>query len=420
MTTTTLAIIIFIAIVVQLGVFILLHLYRANRNLSQGAKQNENVPAAAHITTQNQTREPSLANHWMECKVQRREYENKDHSICSYYLAAVDGKPLPDFLPGQYLTFKLNIDDPLTQQKKAIIRCYSLSDAPRADYYRVSIKRVSAPADQPELPDGMASSYLHDVIQPGSRLLIKPPYGQFHLQSEQALPVVLIGGGIGITPMLSIVNTLLQQGSEREIWLFYGLQNSQSHVMKQHLSILAESHANFHLHVCYSNPGENDQLGVDYQHQGRVDVALLRNTLNMTRYQFYICGPGAMMQSMVSGLQGWGIPDHDIYYEAFGPSSINPPKKAPIQTPELISGSVTFSKSDKCLDWDSSYNSLLEFAEDHHIEIESGCRSGNCGACQTPVQSGNLDLIQNPDFDIPPGHCLMCISTPRGNLTLDA
>ncbi len=420
MTTTTLAIIIFVAIVAQLGVFILLHLYRANRNLSQGAKQNENVPAAGHIATQNQTREPSLANHWMECKVQRRKYENKDHSICSYYLEAVDGNPLPHFLPGQYLTFKLNIDDPLTQQQKAIIRCYSLSDAPRADYYRVSIKRVSAPADQPELPDGIASSYFHDVIQPGSRLLIKPPSGQFHLQTEQALPVVLIGGGIGITPMLSIVNTLLQQGSEREIWLFYGVQDSQSHVMKQHLSTLVESHANFHLHVCYSNPGENDQLGVDYQHQGRVDVALLRNTLNMTRYQFYICGPGTMMQSMVSGLQVWGIPDHDIYYEAFGPSSIKPPKKAPIQTPELISGSVTFCKSDKCLDWDSSYNSLLEFAEDNHIEIESGCRSGSCGACQTPVQSGDLDLIQDPDFDIPPGHCLMCISTPRGNLTLDA
>ncbi len=420
MTTATLAIIIFVAIVAQLGVFILLHIYRANRNLSQGAKQIENVPAAGHIATQNQTREPSLANQWMECTVQRREYENKDRSICSYYLAAVDGKPLPDFLPGQYLTFKLNIDDALTQQKKAIIRCYSLSDAPRADYYRVSIKRVSAPADQPELPDGMASSYFHDVIQPGSRLLIKPPCGQFHLQAEQALPVVLIGGGIGITPMLSIVNTLLQQGSEREIWLFYGVQDSQSHIMKQHLTTLAESHANFHLHVCYSNPGENDQLGVDYQHQGRVDVALLRNTLNMTRYQFYICGPAGMMQSMVSGLQDWGIPDKDIFYESFGPSSIKQVKKTAIKKSEQIPGSVTFKKSGKCLSWDSSYESLLEFAEDNHIEIESGCRSGSCGACQTPVQSGELDLIQEPDFDIPPGHCLMCISTPRGNLTLDA
>ena len=419
MTTTILAGIIFAAIVIQLGIFLLYGFFKANRNLSHTLTKNDHIPVT-HDSPINLPPDAKSVSNWIEFEVQRREFENKDHSICSYYLVPVDGKPLPVFSPGQYLTFKILIDDPVTQKQKPVIRCYSLSDTPCPDYYRVSIKRVSPPANHPELPEGKASSHFHQSIHAGSKLLIKPPSGQFHLNTEEKLPVVLIGGGIGITPMVSILNTLLQQKEKREIWLFYAVQNSQSHIMKTHLAALAERNENFHLYVCYSSPEAEDQLGVDYHHQGRIDIPLLRHTLQMTRYQFYICGPSAMMQSMVSGLQDWGIPDKDIYYESFGPSSIKRTQKTTQPAPDSISASITFSKSNKTVNWDSSYDSLLEFAEDHHIEIESGCRSGNCGSCQTQVQSGELDLTQSPDFDVPPGYCLMCISTPRGNLILDA
>ena len=127
-----------------------------------------------------------------------------------------------------------------------------------------------------------------------------------------------------------------------------------------------------------------------------------------------------MMQSMVTGLQDWGVQGEDIYYEAFGPSSINKKEKTQPLQDEILSSTITFSKSGKSISWDSSFDSLLEFAEDKGIEVKSGCRSGSCGSCQTAVQSGELDFNQQPDFEITPGYCLMCISTPKGDLTLDA
>jgi uncharacterized protein len=425
MTTTTLALIIFTVILVQLSLVILIGIYRSRQNLLKSSAQDTKSRTTTNTTTVNPlvTLATSSDNSWKdyrEFSVQRREFEDNEQSICSYYLVPVDGKSLQSFIPGQFLTFKLQINDPASNELKSVIRCYSLSDAPQPDYYRVSIKRVSAPAAQPDLPDGIASSFFHNHIQQGSQLLVKPPSGHFHIMQDTALPIVLIGGGIGITPMLSILNTLLQQASNREIWLYYGVQNSDSHIMKQHFSTLAERHANFHLHVCYSKPKDTDQPEIDYQHQGRIDIPLLRNTLKLMRYQFYICGPGPMMQSMVTGLHDWGVESEDIYYEAFGPSSISKKEKTQTQQAEMLPANITFCKSGKSISWDSSYDSLLEFAEDNHIEIESGCRSGSCGSCQTPVKSGDLDLMQEPDFDIPPGHCLMCISTPRGNLTLDA
>ena len=105
--------------------------------------------------------------------------------------------------------------------------------------------------------------------------MVKAPSGHFHLMEDEPLPMVLIGGGIGITPMLSILNTVLESGINREIWLFYGVRNSNEHIMKEHLQTLARTYDNFHLHVCYSAPNENDLEGVDYQHNGRVSVPLL-------------------------------------------------------------------------------------------------------------------------------------------------
>ena len=399
----------------------MLGIYRSRRNLLNSPAQNE-IPSTMANTDAGAI--PSAPdNNWKDYRefiVQRREYEDKNQNICSYYLVPVDGQPLPGFIPGQFLTFKLQIKDTVSNELKSVIRCYSLSDAPCPDYYRVSIKRVTAPAGQADLPDGLASSFFHDHIQQGSRLLVKPPSGHFHLMQQAALPIVLIGGGIGITPMISILNTLLQHARDREIYLFYAVQNSDSHIMKQHFAALSERHANFHLNVCYSTPKSTDQPGIDYQHQGHIDIQLLRNTLKLMRYQFYICGPGAMMQSMVTGLQDWGVQGEDIYYEAFGPSSINKKEKTQPLQDEILSSTITFSKSGKSISWDASFDSLLEFAEDKGIEIESGCRSGSCGSCQTAVQSGELDFNQQPDFEITPGYCLMCISTPKGDLTLDA
>jgi ferredoxin-NADP reductase len=117
------------------------------------------------------------------------------------------GKVLPPFLPGQFLTFRLDV--PTTGGTEQIIRCYSLSDAPRPDSYRVSIKRV-LPPEGSQLPAGRSSSFFHDQVAVGSLLQVRAPAGHFHIDRSDA-PVVLIGGGIGITPMLSMLNWCLAE-----------------------------------------------------------------------------------------------------------------------------------------------------------------------------------------------------------------
>ena len=351
--------------------------------------------------------------------VQRREFEDGNRSICSFYLVPVDGKPLPVFRPGQFLTFRLLIEDSITHQPKTVVRCYSLSDAPRPDYYRISIKQIPAPADRPDAPPGLSSSFFHDHVRENSRVLVKAPAGHFHLMEDEPLPIVLIGGGIGITPMLSILNTLLKGETNREIWLYYGVSNGGEHVMKEYLQTLARAHDNFHLHVCYSAPNENDLEGVDYKHKGRVAIPLLRVTLKLMRYQFYVCGPKPMMESLVPGLEDWGVDSGDIYYESFGPASLIKHDRPPLSaTTQPIT--VTFSRSGESILWDSDAESLLDFAEANDIEVESACRAGSCGSCQTAMKIGEVDYNQEPDADVAPGHCLLCISTPASNLTLDA
>jgi ferredoxin-NADP reductase len=425
MTTGLLTLIIFAAILAQVVVALVIGLYRRRQQYRELGKHQESLgrvaePASTGVFVAESAPSAFAWEGFREFTVQRREFEDGNREICSFYLVPIDAKPLPAFRPGQFLTFKLSLENSRTQQPESVVRCYSLSDAPRPDYYRISVKRVPPPAERPELPPGLSSSCFHDHVQPGSRLLVKAPSGHFHLMEEEPLPMVLIAGGIGITPMLSILNSVLQSGSNREVWLFYGVRNSDEQMLKGPLQALANRHANFHLHVCYSAPCESEVEGVDYQHRGRVDLALLRATLMMRRYQFYVCGPRAMMESIVPGLEEWGVASGDIYYESFGPATLIKHEKVVPENTSAQPISVTFSRSGKSLPWDPAAGSLLEFAEANGVEVESGCRAGSCGSCQTAVQRGEVDYNQEPDAEVAPGHCLLCISTPKCDLILEA
>mgnify|MGYP006410968157 FL=1 len=425
MTTGTLTILIFTAILAQVAVVMLFGFYRRKQQYKNISNQTSETQAGPeqHVSTSSVVESEGSGQAWdgfKEFIVQRREMEDINQSICSFYLVPVDEQPLPTFKPGQFLTFKLQIDDPVSNKIKSVVRCYYLSDAPRSDYYRVSIKRVPAPTDQPDVPAGVSSNFFHDHLQQGGRLQVKAPSGHFHLMEQEPLPIVLIGGGIGITPMLSTLNTLLEDGSNREVWLFYGIRNSNEHIMKQHLQALDETHNNFHLHVCYSAAKKTDIEGTDYQHSDRVGIPLLRATLKLMHYQFYICGPKPMMESLVPGLEEWGVNSDDIYYESFGPATLIKHEKTKPQAAPTKPCTITFSRSGKTIPWDSAFDSLLELAEDNGIDIDSGCRAGSCGSCQTAVSTGKTEYNQQPDADVEPSHCLLCISTPKGNITLDA
>jgi hypothetical protein len=354
-------------------------------------------------------------------KVTQKKIENEVNDICSFHLAPQDGHGLPRFLPGQYLTFKLDIPLP-NGGTESVTRCYSLSDAPGSNGYRVSIKRAPTPPNSTH-PAGRSSNYFHDQVQEGSLLQVRAPAGHFHIDRSME-PLVLIAGGIGITPLLSMVKWSLTEQADREVWLFYGVRNRHELMATADLQTLAATHSNFHLQVCFSDPLTDDVLGKDFQHHGRVNVALLRRLLPLKPYHFYICGPKFMLESLVPALEDWGVRDSHIHFEAFGPASVIR-KNAALQTATTSNAptsdqalTITFATSGKHLPWKPGNGNLLDFAEAHGIVVNSGCRAGGCGSCQTTIAQGEVHYQQAPDFDPEPGTCLMCVATPLTHLTL--
>jgi uncharacterized protein len=360
---------------------------------------------------------------WREFRVVQRRYEDVARSQCSFYLQPVDGQPLPPFKPGQFLTFSLDVEstvDGETAATRTITRCYSLSDRPDPAQYRVTIKRVPPPTDQPDMAPGMSSNHFHDHVHEGAVLRVKAPSGHFFIDPDPGVPVVLIGGGIGITPMMSMLIWCQAAQPQRTVHLYYGLRNSREHAFKSLLEEIAASHPLLRLNVVYSRPADTDAKDHDYQHEGHIDIELLRRTLPHGRHQFYLCGPPAMMQTLVPALASWGVPVGDIHYEAFGPASVRLPGSVEVALTDGVAIEVKFRRSARSLSWDGRDASLLDFAERHGIEVESGCRSGGCGSCETRLIEGSVNYEHTPDHDVSPGHCLLCVGRPTSALVLEA
>lgn len=339
-------------------------------------------------------------------------------SICSFYLAPHDGRSLPPFLPGQYLTFRLKIPG----QAREVTRCYSLSDGPdHSDYYRVTIKRLPPPPGSPVAPSGLSSSHFHDRLQVGDFLDVKAPSGHFHLDVEHRGPVVLVGGGVGVTPMLSMLSYLATAPGNREAWFFYGVRNSREHVMKDYLRELAAQHRNLHVVVCYSHPLPEDRQGADFDVAERVSVELFKRMLTVNNFDFYVCGPPPMMETITRDLEGWGVPEDRIHFEAFGPASVKKVSQPATTVAADAPGfELNFTRSGRKLVWIPGAGSLLEFAEANGIRIDSGCRAGNCGTCATAVRDGQFAYLSAPGAEVEKGSCLACISVPKSALSMDA
>lgn len=339
-----------------------------------------------------------------------------DGSICSFYLRPRDQRPLPPFRPGQYLTFRLRLPD----DKKPLIRCYSLSDCSKPDYYRVTVKKLPPPRDKPDFPPGRASSFFHDHLNIGDILDVKAPSGHFYLDPSDDTPIVLVGGGVGITPVLSMLNAVVESGSMREVWFFLGVRNSRHHPMKQHLKTLARKNQNIHLCVCYSQPTEGCIKGRDFDHVGHVSVDLVRQFLKSNGYEFYLCGPPPMMSALYEQLGAWGVPEPRINFEAFGPATVKQLKGSHDPVPVQREINVTFTRTEKSAAWDPETGSLLDFAEDQGVSIDYGCRAGNCGTCLTAIESGEVEYVGTPGEMPEQGSCLVCLSIPKSDLKLDA
>ena len=330
----------------------------------------------------------------------------------SFYLVPHDGKRLPPFKPGQYLTLSAKLD------ARSIVRCYSLSDSPRQDYYRITVKKIRGTGSN---EPGKFSSYLNDELKEGDIVDVKAPRGSFFLDCESNRPVVLLAAGIGVTPIVSMLNYIVQTNSTRQVYLFMGARDGANHPFKKQLSTVANEFSNVHLVTCYSAPREDDKHGVDFDRVGRVGVDLLRETLPSSNFEYYLCGPPAFIDSLTSGLKEWGVPNDDVKLEAFGPASRKSAKeeKASSSSASSTGLKVQFARSGKSAVWDGKYETLLDLAEANQIQIDSGCRAGNCGTCLIAVKSGRIQHQSDPGSEVDEGTCLPCIAVPDENVILD-
>lgn len=346
--------------------------------------------------------------------------------VKSLYLTDPAGKSLPSFEPGQYLTCHF----PTAAGEKPLVRCYSLSDRPRDEYYRLTVKLCGSPADSPLAPPGRGSSRIH-ALAVGDKLPVSAPRGGFFLDPRRDSPLVLIAGGIGVTPMVSILSALVAAGDKREVYLFYGVRNSSEHPLRDQLAQIVANHDNVHQFVAYSRPHDGSQQGqqadqefVDYQLRGRITEEYIRSVVPTGQFDYYLCGPGEMMQMLVEALLARGVGEDRILYEAFGPASIRRPAgakggKIDSPSPGVDAATVRFATSESEAAWTNECESLLDLIEASGVRIDSGCRAGNCGMCVARVLEGQVTTVKEPGAATPEGHCLACISVPTSPIVLD-
>ena len=344
-------------------------------------------------------------------------------TITSFYLTPEDDRPLAEFLPGQFLTFSLA----LPGRTEPLIRTYSLSDSPGLDYYRVSIKREPSPADQPDAPPGLSSTYFHDHVEAGTALSVGPPRGKFYLDLESDRSLVLLSAGVGLTPLISMANAVVRRGSNRPVWFIHGARNGREHAMGEHMRRLAQEHENVHVHIRYSRPDSTDVEGRDYDSLGHIDIALLKQVLPFDDYEFYLCGPTPFMRSLYCGLLALGVSDTRIHYEFFGPGSLlteeaGPCGQAPARTADQELGGelqVTFARSGVTATWDPKCETILDLAEHHGLSPDYSCRSGICHTCMCELVDGEVEYLEEPLDPPDSGSVLICCSRPKSSLVID-
>lgn len=333
--------------------------------------------------------------------------EPESESITSFYLRRQDGRSLPTYEPGQFLPIRLS----LPGESTPVSRVYTISDAPNADHYRLSIKQ-----------EGQVSTYFHGQVASGSTIEAMAPRGKFTLDQRSDRPVVLLSAGVGITPMIAIANFLIQEGirtrTYRPTYFIHGTRNGRVHAFGDHIRQLAATYPSVTAHICYSQPDDQDQRGTDYDSVGYVDIELLKQVLPFNDFDFYLCGPQTFMQSLYDGLTGLGIRPERIHYESFGPATVlEHPAAAPQPIPrgQPVTGPVTvhFAKSDVKTEWTPDRGTLLELAEAAGVKPAFSCRTGICGVCATRMQCGQVDYTEEPTAHFADGEVLICCSTPR-------
>lgn len=240
--------------------------------------------------------------------------ERESSVVTSFYLAPDDNAPLPSFKPGQYITVRVP-----TADGRTTMRQYSLSDKPNPNWLRVSVKREDG--IDGTTPPGYVSNLLHNVMTVGAGLEVAPPCGEFFLDQAQESnrPLVLIAGGIGITPLLSMLQSALKTVPQRAIAFIHGCLNEDVQAFRSTIEGLKEKHENLNAHFRYLDPKKlpsNNGIGVS---KGLIDPPLVESMISNRDADYYYCGPTPFLASMNALLSRWGVPHAQQHFEFFGP-----------------------------------------------------------------------------------------------------
>ncbi|MDG5789739.1 NO-inducible flavohemoprotein [Evansella sp. AB-P1] len=232
--------------------------------------------------------------------------------ITSFYLKAKDCGPISNYQAGQYISVRCKMNG----EEYTHIRQYSLSDSPGKDYYRISVKQETSNG---ETPDGIVSNYLHNNVNEGDVLEVTAPAGDFVLNQENSDPVVLISGGVGLTPMISMLNTIVRDQPQRKVTFIHAAINGETHAMNEHVKNIVNKYENVTSYICYEKPTEDDRAENRFHKEGFIDDAWLKSILNNDNGEYYFCGPVPFMKVVNSTLKEF-VPEEKIHFEFFGPA----------------------------------------------------------------------------------------------------
>lgn len=328
---------------------------------------------------------------WRSFTVTHRTQETPDVVVLRF--APADGGKLPAYQPGQYVRVRAGAE----------VRSYSLigSGLREASEYRIGVRHIEG---------GRLSSELAERLKPGDRVELEAPAGSFRMPLDDEFPVVLIAGGIGITPFMSYLEALAEGAGSARVTLYHGCRDASHQPFTTRIEELAQRLPNFDMKLCLSRPGPDDVCSKT----GRLNAGDIDPALIQARARFYICASDAMTDAMIEGLKARGVPPFEIFKERFLSPEPPPPDGLEPRT-------IRLARSGRTLTWTpgESVPTILNCVERNGLPLPSGCRTGQCESCAVDILSGTVrHLVETADLD--EGVCLTCQAIPTSDLVLDA
>ena len=313
------------------------------------------------------------------------------------------GGDLPfTYIAGQFISIHLQI------MGKRVNRTYTLASSPvTKDFFELTIKRE---------PMGTASTHIHDQLKPGDMVSFSGPAGSFVFADQKTPAVVFIAGGVGITPVMSMLRTLIHTNWPGTIHFLFATKTEADIIFKNELEYLRNSYPQLKLFITLTREpttsawrGSRSRLTAEIMQQLIPDIAKL---------PAYICGPNDMMDAACNMLLESGVPQKNIFTEAFSGAKSPSSSTSIIEEPLLDQATIQFLPSNQTLPVENDYT-VLELAESADIEIPYECRSGICGQCKVRLTKGKVSMAcqdaLTPD-EKRHGYILACQAKPLSSL----